>query len=45
MNERLQFLRDYFNGDLPITKSINSRQVVEILDAIIKEISKTKKDK
>ena len=36
MIERLKFLRDYFNGDLPITQSINSAQVVEILDAVIK---------
>jgi len=36
MIERLNYLRDLFNGDLPITQSINSAQVVEILDAIIK---------
>ncbi len=45
MIERLKFLRDYFNGDLPITRSINSHQVVEILDAVIKEIEQlTKKE-
>jgi len=38
MIERLKFLRDYFNGDLPITQSVNAKQIVEILDAVIKEI-------
>jgi hypothetical protein len=41
--ERLKFLRDYFNGDLPITCSIQYNQVVEILDSIINELTKGNK--
>ena len=39
MLQRLEFLRDYFNGDKPITVIMHHRQIVELLDSIIKDAS------
>jgi len=36
--QRLKYLRDMLNGDLPINKSIDIHQLIETLNAVIKEL-------
>lgn len=37
--QRLKFLRDYFNGDKPLTVIMTHNQIVELLDSAIKELT------
>ncbi len=37
--DRLMFLRDFFNGDKPLTVYLNHKQIVELLDSIIKDLT------